>query len=264
MLRALARRRQVGRLSGTTRAPARPGAQGLDSAGRSLHSQSTDASQPSSSVPPAPIASQGPTRSQGISNEILAPVPTTSVILRPPAASRAIALGRAVVSVSRHLPLRVSYLLTPPALASRYSVSATLPLRQCAWLFRAIARAIAQSRSHGAKSFLWSSRTASSGVSVLPRSHHPPSTACRGPWPCPPGTLRRTAPQSTRPTIICVRSGGGAKSGRESRSEGVNQGKYIPQGQRLTPLWLSIFISSITLVCIIQKIVYLCVEFIRI
>lgn len=97
-------------------------------------------------------------------------------------------------------------------------------------------RAGLRSRSYGGRGCHWSRFTASSGGPVLPRSHAPPSTACRGLRPCPPGTLRRPAPQSTRPPIIGVRSGGGAKRGRESRSNGINQGKYISPGQRLTPL----------------------------
>ena len=54
---------------------------------------------------------------------------TLAALGAPASMTLAPALGRAVVSVSRYLPASVSYLLTPPALAPRYSVSASFPRR---------------------------------------------------------------------------------------------------------------------------------------
>ena len=95
--------RQVGRLSGTTRDPARPGAQGLDK--------------------------QSPARSVDICKDTSAPVPSSVPNGTIPCRIAHFVLGRAVVSVRQQLPTSCSCYLTPPALASRYFVPASPPPR---------------------------------------------------------------------------------------------------------------------------------------
>ena len=95
--------RQVGRLSGATRDPARPGAQGLDK--------------------------QGPARSVDICKDTGIPVPSSVPTGTIPCRLAHFVLGRAVVSVRQQLPTSCSCCLTPPALASRYFVPASPPPR---------------------------------------------------------------------------------------------------------------------------------------
>ena len=90
--------RQVGRLSGATRDPARPGAQGLDK--------------------------QGPARSVNTCKDTGIPVPSSVPTGTIPCRLAHFVLGRAVVSVRQQLPTSCSCYLTPPALAPRYCVCA--------------------------------------------------------------------------------------------------------------------------------------------
>ena len=105
----------------------------------------------------------------------------------------------AYASAALRLPLLRGTSFSLPFHAASASCQSAVHLVYMAGLYASQAPPPRRARSYGSRRFLWSSRTASSGVSVIPRSHVPPSTACRGLWPCPPGTLRRTAPQSTRP-----------------------------------------------------------------
>lgn len=105
------------------------------------------------SVPPAPTAPQGPARSYDISMDTIVLAPTVSVINRPPAALRTScwvarlspsgsSCRRAAAATSLRLPLLLG---TSLPLHLRCA-PAPRPLRVCAWLFRAPARARAQER----------------------------------------------------------------------------------------------------------------------